>query len=146
MTALKRVCSASRSKHVAFSFLAALLLLRLVMRQIWPYIRGIISFARMSPAFLLDEARHQAGKLQEIGHPEHRAALAEDDLQGGFHDVSPLLRHRANVILVDAQQESSPVPVVPLAEADELLAGERVERVGHAHKARVRERRACSSE
>ena len=144
MTALKRVCSASRSKHVAFSLFATLLM-RLVMRQIWPYIRGIISFARLSPALLLDEARHQAGKLQQIGHPEHRAALAEDDLQSGCHDVGPLLRHRANAILVDAQQESSPVPVVPLADADELLAGERVERVGHAHKARSCERRACSS-
>ncbi len=144
MTVLKRVCSVSRSKHVAFSILATLL--RLVMRQIWPYIRGIISFARMSSALLLDEARHQAGKLQKIGHPEHRAALAEDDLWSGCHDVGPLLRHRANVILVDAQQESSPVPVVPLADADKLLAGKRVERVGHAHKARTRERGASSLE
>jgi hypothetical protein len=107
--------------------------------------RGIISFAWMRPALLFDEARHQTGKLQEIGHPEHRAALAEDDLWSGRHDVGPLPRHQANVILVDAQHESSPVPVVPLTQADELLPGERVERVGHAHKARSRERRACSS-
>jgi hypothetical protein len=144
MTALKCLCSASRSKHVAFSLFPTLLL-RLVLRHIGPYMRGIISFAWMSPLLLVDEARYQAGKLQEIGHPEHRVALAEDYLWSGRHDVGPLPRHQANVILVDAQHESSPVPVVPFTQADELPPGERVERVGHAHKARSCERRDCSS-
>lgn len=143
MTAIKRLCSTSRSIIVVFSLLAALS--RFVMRHIWPYIRGIISFARLSPALLFDEARHQVGKLQEIGYPEHRAALADDDFWIGRNDVGPLARHRANVILVDAQQESRSIPIVALADADELPAGERVERVGYAHKARARVRRACSS-
>jgi hypothetical protein len=106
---------------------------------------GVISFTRLSPARLLDQLRHQAGKLQEIGYPEQRATLAEDDLWIRRADVGPLPRHRADVILVDTQQEPRPVPVVPLANADELPSAERVERVSHAHKALTRVRRACSS-
>jgi hypothetical protein len=114
-------------------------------RHIGLYICGVISFTRLSPALLLDEARHQASKLEEVGCPEQRAALAEDDLWIGRDDVGPLPRHRADVILVDTQQEPRPVPVVPLADADELLPGERVERVGHAHKTLTCVRRAYSS-
>lgn len=115
-------------------------------RHIGLYIRGVISFTRLSPALLVDEARYQASKLEEVGYPEQRAALAEDDLWIGPDGVGPLLRHRADVILVDAQQEPRPVPVVPLADADELPPAEWVERVGHAHKALTCVRRACSSE
>jgi len=143
MTSFKRVCGKRWSKHVTFSCFIALS--PVAMRHIWPYIRGIIPFAQLSPALLFDEARYQVGKLQEIGHPEHRAALAEDDIWIGCDDVGPLPRHRANVILADAQQEPSPVPVAPLTDADELPSAERVERVGHAHKARACVRRACSS-
>ncbi|XXT21518.1 hypothetical protein WME94_08135 [Sorangium sp. So ce429] len=57
----------------------------------------------MSPALLLDEVRHQAGKLQEIGYPEQRATLADDDLGIGRDDIGPLPRHGADVLLVDAQ-------------------------------------------
>ena len=94
---------------------------------------------------LFDEARHQVGEREEISNPEHRAALAKDDLWIGRDDVGPLPRYRAEVLLVDAQQEPRPVPVVPLANADKLPSAERVERVGHAHKTRGRVRRACSS-
>ncbi|XXY36390.1 hypothetical protein WMF04_37560 [Sorangium sp. So ce260] len=114
-------------------------------RHSWLYMCGVIPFTRLSPALLLDEVRYQAGKLQEIGYPEQRAALADDDLWIGRDYVGPLPRHRADVLLVDAPQEPRPVPVVPLAHADELPSAERVERVRHAHKARARERRACSS-
>ncbi|AGP41272.1 hypothetical protein SCE1572_46350 [Sorangium cellulosum So0157-2] len=106
---------------------------------------GVIHFTRLSPALLLNEVRHQAGKLQEIGGPEQRATLADDDLWIGRDDIGPLPRHGADVLLVDAQQEPRPVPVVPLAHADELPSAERMERVRHAHKALARGRRACSS-
>ena len=115
------------------------------MRHIWPYICGIICFAQMSPVLLFDEARHQAGKLQQIVHPEHRPTFTEDDLGIGGNDVGPLPRDREDVIVVDAQQEPRSVRVVPLADADELPAGERMERVGHADKTRAWKRSACSS-
>jgi len=99
----------------------------------------------LSPALLLNEMRHQVGKLQEIGHAEHPAALAEDDLGIGRDGVGPLPRYRAHTPLVDTQQEPRPVPVVPLAHADELPSTERVERVGHPHKVRGCGRRGCSS-
>src|SRR5262245_49639586 len=100
MTALRHFDSTSRSKHVVFSPLVALS--SFPMRHIWPYICGIISFAQMSSVLLFDEARHQAGKLQQIGHPEHRPTFTEDDLGIGGDDVGPLPRHREDVILVDA--------------------------------------------
>jgi hypothetical protein len=143
MTAFKRACSAMWSKHDSLSRIIALS--SFTMRHIWPYIRGIILFAQLSPALLFDEARHQAGKLQEIGYPEHPAAPADDDLWIGCDDVGPLPRHRADVVVVDAQQEPRSVPIVPLADADELPSAEGVERVGYAHKARACVRRACSS-
>jgi len=109
------------------------------------YIGGVIQLTLCGPTLPFDEARHQIGKLQEIGKPDQRTTFADDDLWVGRDDVGPLPRHRADVILVDAQQQPHPVPVVPLAYADELPSAERVEGVGHPHKARARVRRACSS-
>jgi hypothetical protein len=110
-----------------------------------PYGCGIIVFTTTGPVLPLDEARHQLGELQEIGNAKHRAPLPDDDLWIGCDDVGPLRRHRAKVLLVEAQKEPPPVPVVPLTDADELPPAEWVKRVGHAHKARARVRRACSS-
>ncbi len=109
------------------------------------YTSGIILFTQLSPALLIDEVRHQAGEPQEIDHAKHPAAPAEGDLGIGGDDVSPLPRHGAHLLLVDTQQEPRPVPVVPLADADELPPAERMERVGHPHKTRSRVRRGCSS-
>ena len=100
---------------------------------------------RRPPPLLVDKSCHQIGEPHEISNPENCATLAEDDLWIGRNDVGPLPRHRAHAILVEAQQEPRPVAVVPLADADELPSAERVERVSHAHKARARVRRACSS-
>jgi hypothetical protein len=100
MTAFERVASALRSKHASLSRLVALS--PSVRRHLWLYMRGIVLLTRLSPALLLDEARHQVGKLQEIGHPEHPAALAHDDIGIGCDGVGPLPRHRADVIVVDA--------------------------------------------
>lgn len=100
MTALERDASALRSEHASLSRLPALS--PPAGRHLWLYRCGIVPLTRLSPAFLLDETRHQVGKLQEIGHPEHPAALAHDDLGIGGDDVGPLLRHRADAILVNA--------------------------------------------
>jgi hypothetical protein len=54
MTPFKRFCSASRSKYVTFSSIIALS--PFSVRHILPYIRGIISFTRLSPSLLCDEA------------------------------------------------------------------------------------------
>jgi hypothetical protein len=118
---------------------------RVSKRHSLPYGSGIIGFTLADPALLSDEVRYQVGKSQEIGNPDQRATLADDDLWIGWDDVGPLPRHRVNVILVDAQKQPRPVPVVPLADADELPSAERVERVGHAYKTRARARKARRS-
>jgi len=78
MTPFGRARSATRLKHASLSRLVALP--PPGQRHLLPYIRGVILFTRLSPALLLDEVRHQVGKLQEISHAEHTAALADDDL------------------------------------------------------------------
>ena len=106
---------------------------------------GILSFTLVGPALLFDEPRYQVGKLQQISHSKRRATLADHDLWIGCDHIGPLPWHRADVVVVHTQQEPRPVPVVSLADADELPFAERVKWVGHAHKARARVRRACSS-
>jgi hypothetical protein len=109
------------------------------------YTCGIICLTHGPLPLLVNEPRHEVGEPQQITDPKQRATLAEDDLRIECDDVGPLPRDRANVIRVDAQQEPRPVPVVPLAYADELSSAQRVEGMGHAHKGRARVRRACSS-
>jgi hypothetical protein len=48
--------------------------------------------------------------------------LAYDDLRGRSNQIRPLRWNRANSRVVDAQQKTSAVTVVPLAHASELLA------------------------
>jgi hypothetical protein len=86
---------------------------------------------------------HELGKLQQIRHSQQRPPAPDDHLGIGRDNVGPLPRHRANDVLVCAKQKPRSVPIVPFADAHELLPAERVERVGHAHKTRRRDRRAC---
>jgi hypothetical protein len=143
VTPFEHARSATTSKHASLSRLVPLS--PSARRHSGLYTRGIVPFTRLSLALLLDEVRHEAGELQEIGHAQHPAAPAEDNLGIGGDGVGPLPRHGVHVLLVGAQQEPRPVPGVPLADADELPPAERVERVGHPHKARRRVRRGCSS-
>lgn len=105
---------------------------------------GIFCFTRAGPTLLSDESRDEVGKLQKICDANERTALADDDLWVGRDDVRPLPRHRAHAFTVDAQQEPRAVPVVPLADADELSPAERVKRVRHAYKTCRRVGRACN--
>jgi len=114
-------------------------------RRRCPSICGIIYITHLRPALLFDQARHQAGELEQIGDTEQPPALPDDDLGLGADDVGPLPWHRAELTVVDAQQQPRPVPDVPLADADEPLSAQGMERVGHAHKMRARVRSGCSS-
>jgi hypothetical protein len=115
------------------------------MRRNCPDNGGVIWFTPRASLLLLDEPRHETSQLHQIGQAKQQATPADDDLWIGCDDVGPGPRHRADVIIVDSQQEPRPVAVVSLADAFELLSAERVKRVGHAHKARTHLRRACSS-
>lgn len=116
---------------------------RLPLRRSSVYICGIFVFTRLRPTLLPDESGHQLGKLQKIWNAQHPAALAHHDLRIERNRIRPVPRDRADAIVVDAQQEPRAVPVVPLADADETLAAERMERVRYLHKTRGRARRAC---
>ena len=113
------------------------------MRHMWPYTSGVFCFTPARSSLLSDQSRHQVGKLQKICHANERAALADDDLRIRRDGVRPLAWHRAHPLGIDPQQEPRAVPVVPLADANELSSAERVERMGYAYKTRCCVRRAC---
>ena len=62
--------------------------------------------------------------------------LAYDDLRIRSNQIRPLRRNRADGRIVDSQQETSSIAVVPLAHASELFAAEWMERMRDAHKTR----------
>jgi hypothetical protein len=72
-------------------------------RRSFLYRSGIIRLTPWRPALLLDEARHQVGELDEIDNPGQRTAIPDDDLRIRCDEIGPLLWHRANLIVVDAQ-------------------------------------------
>ena len=80
---------------------------------------------------------YQPRQFEQIGQAEERTVPAYDDLRGRGDLIRPLRRNRANGRIVDPQQETSTVPVIPLAHASELLTAEWVERVRDAHKTRL---------
>jgi hypothetical protein len=69
--------------------------------------------------------------------------LAYDDLRIWSNQIRPSRRNGANGRIVDAQQKTPSVTVVPLAHASELLATEWMERVRDAHKTRRCDRSTC---
>jgi len=72
------------------------------MRRSLLYRSGIFCLTILWLALLFDQARHQAGKFEQIDDPERRAALPDHDLKFGSDDVGPLPRHRAEVVVVDS--------------------------------------------
>lgn len=127
-----------------FSLASAMIQARgLLARRILLYTCGVIPLT-MYRAVLHKPGDH-FGEPHEIRHPEKRAPSTDDELRVGRNDIGPLPRHRAHAFVVHAEQEPRPVPVVALADADKLLSAQRVEGMGHQHKARACVRRACSS-
>lgn len=106
---------------------------------------GVICLTPEGLPLLLQKTRHKVGELNEISDLKRRPTLAQDDLRVGRDNVGPLRRHRADAIVVGAQQQPLPVAIVAFADADELSSAERVKRVDNAHKALTCVRRACSS-
>ena len=113
------------------------------LRRSYAYTCGVVHFTLAGLMPLPHESLHQLGESEEVMHPQKRAPAAHDDLRIRPGDVGPLPRHRANVIVVDAQQQPGPVAVVALPDAGKLLPRQRMERMRDAHKTRDRARRAC---
>ena len=110
------------------------------------YTCGIVSFTSVGqPPCGLKHARHQFRQLQEVREAQQRTPPAQDDFRIGRYDVRPLPRNRTEAVLVDAQDQPGAVPVVSLAHAHELPAGEGVERMRYAHKTRRSDWRGCTS-
>ena len=108
------------------------------MRRLSLYTYGVITFTLIwtrerTPA---GELIYQPCEFEQIGQTEKRSMLAYDDLRVRSNQIRPLRRNRANGRIVDPQQETSTVTVVPLAHASELFAAQGVERVRDAHKGR----------
>ena len=114
------------------------------MRRICLDTRGRIRFTRPGHCpRTLPQLDHQVRKSQKVSKTQKRSPAAELDLRIGRHHVRPLRKHGADIFIIHTQQQSLPVPVIPLAHARELPSAERVERVRHAHKTRYCGGRAC---
>ena len=59
--------------------------------------------------------------------------------------IRPLWRDRANGYIIDTEQQSLSIAVVPLTYARELPAAERMERMRYPHKTRGCDRITCIS-
>ena len=88
------------------------------------------AFAR----FLLAKTRHQIGEFEQVRDPKESTPLPSNDLGIRGGRVRPLRRNRANDGVVDPQQQPLTRAVIPLTDAKELPAAERVERMRDPHK------------
>jgi hypothetical protein len=104
-----------------------------------PYLDGLM---KLPPA----EFFYQLREFQQIRKAEKRTMPAHDDLRIGSNVIRPLWRDRANGYIIDAEQQTLSIAVVPLTYAWELFAAERMERMRYPHKARGCNRLACISD
>ena len=70
--------------------------------------------------------------------------LAYDDLRVRSNEIRPLRRNRADGCIIDLQQKTSSIAVVPFTYASDLLAAERMERMRDAYKTRGCDRSSCT--
>src|SRR5271170_4575163 len=70
---------------------------------------------------------------------------AHDNLRIRSNEIRPLRRNRANGAIIDTEQQTLPIAVVPLTYARELLAAERMKRMRYPHKTRGCVRIICIS-
>jgi hypothetical protein len=111
----------------------------LLMRQNLPYARLLCCFKRIASAELI----YELCQCQQIRHTEEGTMLTYDNLWIRSLEIRPLRRNRADGRIIDLQQETSSIAVVPLAHGSELFATQGVKRVGDAHKTRRCDRRTC---
>ena len=74
-----------------------------------------------------------------------RAARSENALRVGGSDVCPLRWNRADLLVVDLQDEPLAVAIVSLAYASKPSTAQRMERMGDEHKLGRYDRRASIS-
>lgn len=86
-----------------------------------------LHLADASQAPLLAKTRHQIGELQQIRDPQEGTPLPHNNLGIRSDRVRPLRRNRANGAVVGLQQQPFTRAVIPLSDAKELPAAERVE-------------------
>jgi hypothetical protein len=82
-------------------------------------------------------------KLEQIRDTEGYTPPAEDDLRIRGDEVCPLQGNRASRLIVNLQQESPAVTVIPLAHAGQRLPAEWMEGMRHAYKTHRRDRNVC---
>jgi hypothetical protein len=97
--------------------------------------------ASQSP--LPGETRHQTGELQQVQDAKECASLPHNDFRVRSGRVGPLRWNGANGPIIRTQQQPLAGSVKAFADAGELTAGERMERMGYADKLRRCSGKAC---
>ncbi len=96
-----------------------------------------------SSSLFSDLRPHEQLKLQQVVEADERAPLAQDHVRILASEVRPLPRNGADDRVVDPQQEALAVPGVPLTNAHELPAAERVERMRYPYKVSLKDGKGC---
>lgn len=89
------------------------------------------------------EPFYQPSEFHQVRHPEKRSPLAQDELRIRDGNVRPLWWDRATGLVIDLQQKTHAIAVVPSTQAGELLSAKGMERMSHPHKVRRYERKMC---
>ena len=89
------------------------------------------------------QATQKPLKPQQVSDADECVSLADNDLRVRGDEVRPLQGNRANRLLVNLQQESPAVTVIPFAHANERLPAEWMKRMRHTYKTRRSARKVC---
>ena len=74
------------------------------------------------------------GEFQQVSYAEQRPLPAQDDLGIRYNNVGPLRWNRANRPVIHLEEQRHAVAVIPVANAGQLPAAKRMERMRHTHK------------
>jgi hypothetical protein len=99
--------------------------------------RIILTILRDPTGLLPGKTSHKASQLQQIPDPKEGPPLPNGNFRIQGNRVGPLRRNGANRPVVNAQQQPLAGSVIPLPNANELLAAKRVERMRYPHKLRA---------
>jgi hypothetical protein len=89
------------------------------------------------------EPFYQPSQFHQVRHPENRSPLAQDEFRILGGNVRPLWRDRATGLVIDLQQKTHAIAVVPSTQAEEFLSAKGMEGMSHLHKVRRYERKIC---
>jgi hypothetical protein len=118
-----------------------------------PMVSGIIAITHAAQFALRSIGRlqrttstepfYQPSEFHQVRHPENCSPLAQNELWILGGNVRPLWGDCATGLVIDSQQKTHAMAVVPSTQAEEFLSAKGMEGMSHLHKVRRYERKIC---